>query len=172
MFLRKKYFEKYSYSKVYVRYVLRNLYFSPNGSPSKTMKDVFLFHIKSSFRSWDTQIFVSPPSPLVLPVSHWLRAWSRINLKVYDVINCLNKNLITNFVWYLEKEKRYDIETLAIDKILNKEHFMEKSCRKWAPKASPRSLFSLKQSKSPKQPLHARNSFKNTIFWKGIIKKL
>ena len=23
---------------------------------------------------------------------------------------------------------------------------------------------------NPKQPLHARNSFKNKIFWKGIIK--
>ena len=64
-----------------------------------------------------------------------------INLEFYDIINCLNKNLITHFVWYLEKEKRYDIETLAIDTLLNKEHFMEKSCRKYAPKASPRSFF-------------------------------
>ena len=31
--------------------------FSPNDSPSKTMKNVFLFHLKSSFRSRDIQIF-------------------------------------------------------------------------------------------------------------------
>ena len=40
------------------------------------------------------------------PVSHCFRAWSKINLKVYDVINCLNKNLITHFVWNLEKEEK------------------------------------------------------------------
>ena len=44
-----------------------------------------------------------------------------MNLTVYDVINCLNKNLITHFVLELEKEKRYDTETLSIDKVLNKE---------------------------------------------------
>ena len=41
----------------------------------------------------------------------------------FDVINCLNKILITHFVWYLEKEKRYDHETFSIDRVLNKEHF-------------------------------------------------
>ena len=46
--------------------------------------------------------------------------------------------------------------------------FMEKSCRKCAPKASPRTLFILVNN--PKQSLHARNSFKNKIFSKGIIK--
>ena len=47
---------------------------------------------------------------------------------------------------------------------------MEKSYRKYAPKASPRLLFILVNN--PKQPFHARNSFKNKIFWKGIIIKL
>ena len=32
--------------------------FSPNGNPSKIMKNVFLFHPKSSFRSQDIQVFV------------------------------------------------------------------------------------------------------------------
>ena len=72
--------------------------------------------------------------PLFLPVSHCFRAWSKINLKVYDVINCLNKSLITHFVWYLEKEKTYDIETFCIDRVLQKEHFygkvMQKVCNK------------------------------------------
>ena len=56
------------------------------------------------------------------------------SFKVYDVINCLNKNLITHFVCYLEKEKRYDVETLAIDTVLNEGHFygkiMMKMCTK------------------------------------------
>ena len=50
---------------------------------------------------------------------------------LYDVINCLNKNLITHFISYLEKKKRYGIE------ILSANIFMEKSCRKYTPKASP-----------------------------------
>ena len=64
----------------------------------------------------------SPSQPL-------FRGWLKINLKVYDVINCLNKNL-THFVWYLKKEKRYDIETLSIDRVLNKEHFYSKIMQK------------------------------------------
>ena len=47
---------------------------------------------------------------------------------------------------------------------------MEKSYRKYALKASPRPLFIL--GNNPKHPLHARNSFKNKIFLKGIIKTL
>ena len=45
---------------------------------------------------------------------------------------------------------------------------MEKPCRKWAPKASPRPLFILVNN--PKQPLYARNSFKYKIFGKGTTK--
>ena len=67
--------------KACVRY-LANFYFSPNDSPSKTMKH-FLFHLKSSFHSRDIQIFVFPSSPLFLPVSHCFTAWSKINLQVY-----------------------------------------------------------------------------------------
>ena len=48
-------------------------------------------------------------------------------------MNCLNKNL-THFVWYLKKEKRYDIETLSVDRVLNKEHIywkiMQKMCNR------------------------------------------
>ena len=109
------------------------IFISPNDSPSKTKK-CFLFNLKSSFRSRDIQIFVFLSFPLFLPVGHCFRGWSKINLKVYDVINCLNKNSITHFVWYLEKEKRYDIETLSIDGVSDKEHFyrkiMQKMCSK------------------------------------------
>ena len=92
------------------------------------------FNQKSYFCSWDNQISLFPSFPLFFPVSHCFRAWSKINLKVYDAINCLNKNSITHFVWYLEKEKRYDTETLSIDGVSNKEHFygkiMQKICSK------------------------------------------
>ena len=119
---------------------LTHFRFSLNDSPSKTMKNVF-FHLKSSFRSWDIQIFVYSSSPLLLPVSHYFRAWLKKNLKVCDVITCLNKDLIKHFVWYLEKEIRCDFKTLSIDRVLNTKNFMWNSCRKYAPKASPRPLF-------------------------------
>ena len=96
---------------------------------------MFFMHLKSSFRSWDIQVFVFPSSPLFLPVSHCVRGCLKINLKVYDVINCLNMNLITHFVWYLGKEKRYDIETLSIDRVLNKEHFYGKIMQKMGTKS-------------------------------------
>ena len=54
----------------------------------------------------------------------------KINLKVYDFINCLNNNLITHFVLYLEKEKMYNIETLSIDRVIKKEHFYGKVMQK------------------------------------------
>ena len=47
---------------------------------------------------------------------------------------CLNKNLITRFDLCLEKKKWYDIETLSIDRVLNKKHFngqiIQKMCTK------------------------------------------
>ena len=89
----------------------------------------FSFHLQSCFRSRDIQIFVFLTFPQFFPVSHWLRRWFKINLKFYDVNICLNKNLIT-FVWYLEKEKTYDIETLSIDRLLHKEHFHGKIMKK------------------------------------------
>ena len=46
---------------------------------------------------------------------------------------------------------------------------MAKSCRKCAPKASPDPFLILVNN--PEQPSHVRNSFKNKIIWKKIIKK-
>ena len=91
----------------------------------------FLSHLMSSAHFWDLHIFVLPSSPFFFLVRHCIKGWLKINLKVYDVINCLNKNLITLLVWYLEKEKRYGIEqTLSIDRVLNKEHFHGKIIQK------------------------------------------
>ena len=109
--------------------------------PFKNYEKRFLFHLKTSFRSQNIQTFVFSSSPLFSPASHYSGGWSKKNLKVYDVINCLNKNLITHFVWYLEKEIRCDIETLFIDRVLNTEHFNGKIMQKMCTKGSPRSLF-------------------------------
>ena len=126
-----------SFIKACVCYFVSNFYFLPNDSPSKTM---FSFHLKSSFGSLDIEIFVFWPSPLFFPVSHCFRGRSKKNLKVYVVINCLNNNWITHFIWYLEKEITCDIETLPIDREI-RNIFMNKSCRKWTSKPSPRPLF-------------------------------
>ena len=104
--------------------------FSPNDSLSKTVKKCFLFHLKSSFHSRDIQFFVFLSVPCFLPVDHCFRGWSKFNLKVHDAINCLNKNSIMHFLWYMEKEKRHDIETLSIDGVSDKEHFYRKIIQK------------------------------------------
>ena len=65
----------------------------------------------------------------VLPsfsVTHCFGGWSKINLKVHDIISCLNKNPTTHFVWHPQKEKRYEIETLSIDGVSDNEHFYRK----------------------------------------------
>ena len=97
-------------------------HFSSNDNPRNHEK-WFLFHLKISFHSQYIKIFVFPSTPLFLQVS---------------VISCLDKNLITYFVWHLEKEKRYNIETLPIEKVLNKGNFHGKTSRKYVSKASPR----------------------------------
>ena len=51
----------------------------------------YFFYLISSLRSWDFCIFIFPS---YFPVSHCFRGWSKKNLKIYDVINCLNKNLM------------------------------------------------------------------------------
>ena len=115
--------------------------FIPECVPLCNYTKCFLFHLKSSFRSRDIQIFIFPSSPQFFPVSHWLRGWFKINFEVYDVSICLNKNLITHFAWYLEKEKRYDIQTLLIDRVLhNRNIFMKRSSRNYALKTSARPL--------------------------------
>ena len=99
---------------------------------------------KKLFRSGNIQFFVLLLSSLFFPVNHCFRGWSDKNLNVYDVINSLIKNLITFSLISWEKKIRYDIETLSIDRVLNKEHIygkiMQKRCTK-------------------------------KIFWKRIIKK-
>ena len=118
--------------KACVRYFLSNFCLSTNDSPSKKYEKIF--HLKSSFCTRDIQVFVFLSSPLFLPVSHCFRGWSKKNLKVYDVINCISKNLITHFVWYLKKEIGCDTEILSIIRASNKEHFYGKIIQKMCTK--------------------------------------
>ena len=99
------------------------------------LRKMFFISSKSSFRSRDIQICVFSSSLLFLHVSHCFTGWSKKNLKVYDVINGLNKNLITHFVWYLEKNIRCDIEALSIDRVFNKEDFYRKIMLKMCTKS-------------------------------------
>ena len=127
-----------------------------------TSKKLFSFSRYSNFCISSSSIF--------FPVHQCFRGWSKINLKAYDVINCLNKNLITHFVWYLEKEKRCDIETLAIHRVLNKEHFL--FWKNYAENVHQKLVADpfLILVNNLKQPLHSRNSFKN--FERGLSKNL
>ena len=58
------------------------------------------------------------------------------------------------------KEGMYDIETLFIDRVLNKEHFLWRN--HVHQKLVPVPFLILVNN--PKQPLHVRNSFENNIF--------
>ena len=83
----------------------------------KNYEKCFLFHLKAFFA---LKIFRFLYFPLLSfsPVSHCSKRWSKINLRVYYVISCPNKNLKTHIVWYLDKESRSDIETWSINRVL------------------------------------------------------
>ena len=106
------YFEKQSDNKNYiitplklVCYFLSNFYFSPNDSPSKSMKNVFIWFKKLFSFSRYLVFFFCLPIVFSLSTIDCFSGWSKVNLKVYDIIKCLNKNL-THFVWYIGEEKR------------------------------------------------------------------
>ena len=68
----------------------------------------YLFHLKIFFffHSQDIQIYIFLSSLLFL--QPLLEKMIEIP-KVYDIMNWLNKNLRTCFVWYIEKESKCDI---------------------------------------------------------------
>ena len=113
----------------------------PNDSPSKTM-EMFFISSEKLFSFLRYSSFCVSVFTFFLPVSHCVRGFLRINLKIYHVINCLNMNVITHFVWYIGKEKRYDIETLSIDRVLNKKHFYGKIMQKMGTKSFSQTPFS------------------------------
>ena len=83
-----------------------NFLFFTKWYPFKNYEKCFLFHLKSSFRYRDIRIFIFPSSPLFLPVSHCFRGCSKINLKVYDIITCLNKNLLYHILFDILRRKK------------------------------------------------------------------
>ena len=76
---------------------------------------MFLFHLKSSLRSQDIQIFVF--LTLFFSLSAIALEVDPRKILNLDVINCLNKNLITHFFDIFEKKVRCDIETFSIDRV-------------------------------------------------------
>ena len=109
-------------------------------------------------------VFLSSP---FFPLENCFRRWSKINLKAYDVINCLNKNLVTHFVWYLKRLNRNDIETLSIERVLKKNYNHTENVHKKL--VSDPFLILVN---NPKQTLHVRNSFEIRYFERGLSKSL
>ena len=110
--------------------------FSPNDSRSNTIKNVL-----KNIRIRKTMENISPKKlfsflrysnfcififPSFFRNSHCFRGWFKKNLKVNDIIDCLNNFCLTHYVWYLERETSRDIEILSIDRKLNTEHFYGK----------------------------------------------
>ena len=96
--------ENLSKSVAIFRHVKKKLvsaifYFFTKWEPFKNYEKWFLFHSKVYFVLEIFKFLYFRP-PL------FFSTWPFL----FDVINCLNKNSITHFVSYLEKEQRYDIE--------------------------------------------------------------
>ena len=93
--------------KACVRYFLSNFYYSPNDSPSKTMKNVFyfIFLFQALFVLEIFKVFYFRLPLFFSPVSHCFGGWSKKNLKVHDDINCLSKKLITSCLISWERNK-------------------------------------------------------------------
>ena len=68
-----------------------------------------------------------------------------------------------------KKEGRSDIETWSINRVVNKERFNRKVCRKCTTKTVPRPFFNFLSS--PKQLLHTRN-LKIRYFERGLSRNL
>ena len=109
--------------------IFYQIYISHQMAALQKLWKMLFTSLKSSFLSRDIQIFVFLPSPLFLSASHCFRGWWKINLKVCDIINCQNKNILFGI---LITKKRYDTETLSNDRVLNNKHFywkiMQKLC--------------------------------------------
>ena len=91
-----------------LRWPIFRSYFFSEGNLYIIMKNSF--HLKNCFCSQDIQIFIFLPSLFSLLAS--FRGRLKINFKAFMMSP--NKNLMPHFVWYLEKEKRYDIETWSV----------------------------------------------------------
>ena len=139
--------------------------------PLNNYEKRFLFYLKGSFRSQDIEIFVFLSSSRLFPIGHCFRGWLKINLTVHDVTNCLNRNLITSFVCCFEKEKRYDIETLSIDRVLDKKDLHGKNYTENVQQKLVLDPFSILVN-NPKQLLHAGVLLQIRYLKRGYLKAL
>ena len=120
---------------------IKFLFFQQMIALQKLWKMLFISS-KKLFSFLRYSFFVFLAFPLFLPVDHCFGGWSKINLKVHDIVNCLNKNCTTHFVWYLIKEKRgMTLKPCPLTEYQIKNLFIEKSCRECAAKAHPRPLY-------------------------------
>ena len=93
----------------------------------KNYEKLFLFYLLKAFfvlKIFQFFLFLSFSFSSCQPLKMIIKKMIKLNLKIYDVINWLYKNLKTHLVWYLEKESGSDIETWSIDRVLNKRHYM------------------------------------------------
>ena len=120
------------------------------------LKNAFYFIWKALFVLEIIKFLYFTPPLFFLPVGRCFRGWSKINLSTFCLISL--------------EEKRYDIETLFVDRLLNKEHFYGKSDAENVHQKLVPDPFLISVN-NPKQPLHTRNYFKIKIFWKRFIKK-
>ena len=131
-------------------------FYSPNNSPYKFMKNASYFIWRAFFYSQDIRIFIFPSFPLVI---HCLKKWSKKNLKVHDVINCLNKNLKTYCLITWEGKKVWYLNLLNSWSIKLGTFLWKKIYRKCASNTCPIALYNFGQL--PK----SANACKN-LFWK------
>ena len=98
---------------------------------------------------------------------YFLNYWAICLLPLFVSI-CLNKNLITHFVWYLEKEKIYDIETCELIEYYIVGTFSwerHAEIMHWKPVQDPFLIL----VNNPKQPSHTRNCFKNSRYFEKVL---
>ena len=95
---------------------------------STIFHQIFIFHHAIALQKLWEMFFIS--SKKLFSLSRYSNFCIFIFPSFFPVSHCfrgLNNNLITCFVWYLEKEIRCDIETLAADIVLNTEDFYGKN---------------------------------------------
>ena len=78
-----------------------------------------------------SQVFAPYPSSLFLSL-YLLEnlVEDKFYYEVCNVIMCLSRNLNTQIFQYFGKQRRSDIKTWSIDKVLYKENFLGEICRK------------------------------------------
>ena len=115
-----------------------SLYFTKR----KLLKKLWKIYQKTCFCCRDIQVFAPYPSSLFLSL-YLLEnlVEDKFYYEVCNVIMCLSRNLNTQIFQYFGKQRRSDIKTWSIDKVLYKENFRGEICRKLEPEISPTLLF-------------------------------